>query len=88
MTKLSTRLAELRDWHLVVTCGCRGFPQHVHLERIATDYGGRLTLEQVMMKLRCSRCQAPPIRVTAGQGDPFVKRAQSVVLLEPQHSRR
>ena len=87
-TLLATPLSELREWHLVVTCRCRGFPQHIHLGKIAEDFGGRLTLERVVQKLRCKRCHAAPIRVHAGQGDPFVKRPVTVVLLEGPRDRR
>ena len=81
-TLLSTRIGELRDWGLIISCRCRGFPRHLAVEAVAVECGTRPTLETVLARLRCEKCGAAPVRVEAKQGDPFAVRVKPVVLLE------
>lgn len=81
-TLLSSRLGDIREWNLIVWCGCRGFPRHLSVEWLAGEHGNRATLEAVLGRLRCEKCEKPPVRAQAKCGDPFAPRVTAVVLLE------
>ena len=81
-TLLSSRLGELRDWGLVVWCACRGFPRHFSIERLAEERGSLVTLEAILVRMRCGQCGRPPVKVQAKRGDPFATRGAAIVLLE------
>jgi hypothetical protein len=86
-TLLATPIGQLRDWGLIVTCPCRGFPRHMPVDRLADDFGNRVTLEAILMRLRCERCRLPPRRIEGRRGDPFAVRGhQPVVLLESKEA--
>ena len=85
-TLLSTRIGELREWNLIITCRCRGFPRNLAIEAVAVERGARPTLEAVLARLRCEKCGQAPGRVEAKRGDPFAARMLAVVLLESKAS--
>ena len=64
-TLLTRRLGELREWHLIASCPCRAFPRFIDLAPLAAAHGNLMTLEALMVRLRCERCGRPPRRVEA-----------------------
>ena len=81
-TLLSARLGDVRDWSLLVSCRCRGFPKHLGVSALADELGNARVLETVLTRLRCGECGRPPVRVEARKGDHLATRAWAVVLLE------
>lgn len=81
-TLLTTPIGSLRDWGLIISCPCRGFPRHLAVDQLAKDFGTRPSLESILAKLRCAECRRVPSRVMAKRGDPFATRVTPVMLLE------
>ena len=84
-TLLSSQLGELHDWGLIVWCACRGFPRHLAIKHLAEERGSLVTLEAILLRMRCGQCGRPPVKAQAKHGDPFAARGAAIVLLETKH---
>ena len=83
---LTARLGDIREWSLLVTCACRGFPKHVEMPPLADELGNARVLETVLARLRCGKCGRAPVRIVARRGDHLAAKAMTVVLLESKEA--
>lgn len=55
---LDVEIFRMSSWWLRITCGCGD--THTPLRLLAAQRGWRITLRQLVPKLRCTRCGARP----------------------------